>query len=171
MELLLQMVGQASAHWNVPLVRGCQKPEQTSKATVVVPCLIADSSGGLILAPGLVRLQSQGAESASPQYTSSKSTRVDRLWKVTSLMRWFRPTGMAQPRRRHALPVRPARSQSRQRPGDGRGFLICEKLRAQAPKLKSIVFALFPERFAPRCAGEPPLIADARLGDQDKLQD
>lgn len=57
-------------------------------------------------------------------------------------------------------------------PGDGVECLaaICEQLRAHAPKLKSIVIALSPERFAPRCAGEPPLITEARLADLDRLQ-
>ena len=59
------------------------------------------------------------------------------------------------------------------KPGEGLECMaaICTQLRAKAPKLRSIVFALSPERFAPRCAGEPPLIAEARLADLDKLQE
>lgn len=48
---------------------------------------------------------------------------------------------------------------------------ICTQLRASAPNLKSIVFALSPERLAPRCAGEPAVVAEARLADLDKLQE
>lgn len=57
-------------------------------------------------------------------------------------------------------------------PGTGVECLmaICNELRSRYRKLKSIVFALSPERFAPRAPGEPALIAEARLSDLDKLQ-
>jgi hypothetical protein len=47
---------------------------------------------------------------------------------------------------------------------------ICAQLRAETPSLRSIVFALSPERLVPRSEGEPPVIAEMRLADLDQLQ-
>ena len=46
---------------------------------------------------------------------------------------------------------------------------VCEQMRRRHENLSSIVLAISPERFAPRAANEPPVIAEARLADLDKL--
>jgi len=58
------------------------------------------------------------------------------------------------------------------KPGEGIECLImiCSELRLRYPKLASIVFTLSPERFTPRAENEPPVVAEARLSDLDRLQ-
>ena len=56
-------------------------------------------------------------------------------------------------------------------PGTGLECLaaVCDQMRRRHENLRSIVLAISPERFAPRAANEPPVIAEARLADLDKL--
>lgn len=56
-------------------------------------------------------------------------------------------------------------------PGEGVECLaaVCGQLRKRHKRLKSIVISISPERFAPRAANEPAVIAEARLADLDKL--
>lgn len=57
-------------------------------------------------------------------------------------------------------------------PGTGLESLaaVCEHLRRRHERLSSIVIAISPERFTPRTANEPLVIAKARLADLEKLR-